>query len=106
LNSRLGRVIKGSALIAIVGILAFLWIEEDLGNAAVKAACERDGGLTLRTPAAVGGALYSASGGSNCDSCIWILASGNLSYVDYMAQRDGAASLTAHRSGLFGTQLL
>ncbi len=97
MNIRLGQFIKGSALVAIIGILAFLWIEEDLGNAAVKAACERDGGLTLRTPAAVGGALYSASGGSNCESCIWILASGNLSYVDYMAQRDGDGELFPFR---------
>ncbi len=93
MNSRLGRVIKGSALIAIVGILAFLWIEEDLGNAAVKAACERDGGLTLRTPAAVPGFLYTFHPGSNCDSCIEELAKGTVEYVDHLAPRDGIGEL-------------
>jgi hypothetical protein len=92
-NIRLGQFIKGSALIAIVGVLAFLWIEEDLGNAAVKAACERDGGLTLRATAAVPGIFYSEPGGSNCTMCIWWLASGNVEYVDFLALRDGSGEL-------------
>ena len=88
-----GRIIKGTALIAIVGILLFFRIEEDLGNAAVKAACERDGGLTLRASAAVPGILYSEPDGSDCNSCIWLLASGNVKYVDFLALRDGIGEL-------------
>lgn len=93
MNIRLGQFIKGSALVAIIGILLFVRIEEDLGNAAVKAACARDGGLTLRTPTAIPGLLYSELGESNCVSCIWWLASGNVEYVDYLAMRDGIGEL-------------
>jgi len=93
LNIRLGQFIKGSALVAIIGILAFLWIEEDLGNAAVKAACARDGGLTLRTPTVAPGFLYSEPGGSNCESCIRELAAGTSEYVDYLVRADGHGEL-------------
>lgn len=85
----LRRLLGRALVLAVVGLVLFTVIEEHLGNSAVKAVCERDGGLTLNAPTTKQGFLYGAGSGSDCISCIEYLASGNFTYVDYMAKGDG-----------------